>query len=221
MPNSFIVRAQEKIVPHLSTLLDTRVIPSEARTASLTFTVLNAGKGQNSVPDLATLKCDRRLVPGETLDEARRQIHEVLEECQAQLGGPEVFRYEYKEDYSTEPVWVDEELELCRIWADSVERVVGQKAGIVCSPGSECVKFSWGVSLAIADLRPFAATNASSFEAGSPEQLSTVPAVCPALYSSLLAARKSRVDASVAQTSSKSTTTTSISSSTTCGRQSR
>ncbi|BGP04547.1 hypothetical protein JCM10049v2_000349 [Rhodotorula toruloides] len=138
---TFIVRAQEKIVPHLSTLLDTRVIPSEARTASLTFTVLNAGKGQNSVPDLASLKCDRRLVPGETLDEARRQIHEVLEECQAQLGGPEVFRYEYKEDYSTEPVWVDEELELCRIWADSVERVVGQKAGIVCSPGSDDQRF--------------------------------------------------------------------------------
>ncbi|GAA5898624.1 hypothetical protein JCM6882_000882 [Rhodosporidiobolus microsporus] len=139
--STFIVRANERIMPVLQGKRDERVIPAEARNASLTFTVLQAGANTNSVPDLATLRFDRRLVPGETLDEAREQIHSVLKACEEELGGPEVFRYEYQENYSTEPVWVDEEQEVCTAWADAVKTVVGEKAGIVCSPGSDDQRF--------------------------------------------------------------------------------
>lgn len=131
-----------------------RVIPAEARGASLTFTVslsyvaltspdaqhskqvLKAGANTNSVPDLATLRFDRRLVPSETLEEARAQLQSVLDEVANEI--PEI-DYTYHEDYSTEPVWVDENLEICKTWAEAVETVLEKKAGIVCSPGSEYV----------------------------------------------------------------------------------
>ncbi|GAA5992079.1 hypothetical protein JCM10908_000732 [Rhodotorula pacifica] len=139
--STFIVRAQEQIIPVLAGRRDERVIPEEARNASLTFTVLNAGANTNSVPDLAVLRLDRRLVPGETLDEARKQIHDCLEGCQADFGGSDIFRYEYKETYSTEPIWVDEEQEVCQIWADAVGTVIGERAPFVCSPGSDDQRF--------------------------------------------------------------------------------
>ncbi|GAA5834962.1 hypothetical protein JCM11251_002073 [Rhodosporidiobolus azoricus] len=139
--STFVVRANERIIPLLQGRRDERVIPAEARNASLTFTVLQAGANTNSVPDLAVLRFDRRLVPGEKLDEARGQIHSVLKDCEAELGGSEIFRYEYHETYSTEPVWVDETQEVCTAWADAVKTVICQQAGIVCSPGSDDQRF--------------------------------------------------------------------------------
>ena len=45
------------------------------------------------------------------------------------------------EMYSTDPVWVDENLELVSIWKDAVEAVVEHKPGIVCSPGTDDQRF--------------------------------------------------------------------------------
>ncbi|KAJ7343386.1 succinyl-diaminopimelate desuccinylase [Mycena albidolilacea] len=135
---TFILRANEKIGVYLAEKRDPRVIPEEAQGASLTFTVLEAGSNTNSVPDLATLRFDRRLVPSESLDEARSQILSVLDELAKEI--PEL-SYKYTENYSTEPVWVDEELEVCKIWRGAVETVLKRPAGIVCSPGSDDQRF--------------------------------------------------------------------------------
>ncbi|KAJ6596991.1 succinyl-diaminopimelate desuccinylase [Mycena vulgaris] len=135
---TFILRANESIVPKLSEQRDTRVIPGEAQAASLTFTVFQAGSNTNSVPDLATLRFDRRLVPSESLDEARSQIQSVLDALAKEI--PEL-SYTYTENYSTEPVWVDQELDVCRIWRSAVETVLDAPAGIVCSPGSDDQRF--------------------------------------------------------------------------------
>ncbi|KAJ6623552.1 acetylornithine deacetylase [Mycena sp. CBHHK59/15] len=135
---TFILRANEEIAAKLVDKRDNRVIPEESQGASLTFTVLEAGKNFNSVPDRATLSFDRRLVPSETLDEARSQIKSVLDALTKEI---EDFSYKYTESYSTEPVWVDKELEVCKIWKDAVEKVLGTPAGIVCSPGSDDQRF--------------------------------------------------------------------------------
>jgi succinyl-diaminopimelate desuccinylase len=100
--------------------------------------VLQAGSNTNSVPDLAILRFDRRLVPSETLDEARLQIQTVLEALAKEI--PEL-SYNYTENYSTEPVWVDESQEVCKIWKAAVETVLNVPAGIVCSPGSDHQRF--------------------------------------------------------------------------------
>ena len=96
--------------------------------------MLQSGANTNSVPDLATLRFDRRLVPSESLEVARAQIQGVLDDVCKEF--PEVV-YKVKETYHTEPIWVDENLEVCKIWTGAVQTALGVKAGIVCSPGSD------------------------------------------------------------------------------------
>ncbi|KAL8277630.1 hypothetical protein RQP46_009903 [Phenoliferia psychrophenolica] len=135
---TFVVRAMETIQKELVGLEDARVIPEEARGPSLTFSVLQSGANTNSVPDLATLRFDRRLVPSESLEVARAQIQGVLDAVCKEI--PEI-EYTVKETYYTEPIWVDEELEVCKIWTGAVQTALGVKAGIVCSPGSDDQRF--------------------------------------------------------------------------------
>ncbi|KAJ7449910.1 succinyl-diaminopimelate desuccinylase [Mycena latifolia] len=135
---TFILRANESIGAKLLEKRDTRVIPEEAQAASLAFTVLQAGSNTNSVPDLATLRFDRRLVPSESLDEARVQIQSVLDALANEI--PEL-SYTYTENYSTEPVWVDQDLDVCKIWQEAIETVLSTPAGVVCSPGSDDQRF--------------------------------------------------------------------------------
>lgn len=101
---------------------------------NLWLKVLQSGLGTNSVPDLATLRFDRRIVPSESLAIARAQIQRVLDDMCKEF--PDVV-YTMKETYHTEPIWVDENLEVCKIWTAAVETALGTKAGIVCSPGSD------------------------------------------------------------------------------------
>ena len=133
---SFVHLANSTITPKLEGLSDDRVIPPEARVPSLAFTVLNAGDNINSVPDLAVVSFDRRIVPSETLAEARQQIFDVLN---AMKKTPEFaeLNYEYKEDYVTEATWVDPDQLISRVFQDAIKVVTGQEAGIVASPGTD------------------------------------------------------------------------------------
>lgn len=133
---SFVHLATSTISPQLEKLSDDRVIPPEARVPSLAFTVLHAGDNTNSVPDVATVSFDRRIVPAETLAEARQQIFDVLE---AMKKTPEFadLNYEYTEDYVTEATWVDPDQLISRVFQDAIRVVTGQEAGIVASPGTD------------------------------------------------------------------------------------
>lgn len=133
---SFIHLAVSTITPKLENLSDDRVIPPEARAPSLAFTVLRAGENVNSVPDAAVVCFDRRIVPSETLTEARQQILDVLEGMKKT---PEFadLEYEYKEDYVTEATWVDPDQLISRVFRDAIKVVTGQEAGIVVSPGTD------------------------------------------------------------------------------------
>ncbi|KAH8925597.1 succinyl-diaminopimelate desuccinylase [Atractiella rhizophila] len=135
----FIVKARASIGPSISGLRDENVIPEEARASSLTFTVLNAGANTNSVPDLATLRFDRRLVPGETLDESREALKTILRQCFPE--GSEV-KYEYHENYSTDPIWVEPTSSpTTQALQHSIGLVIQKEAGLVCSPGTDDQRF--------------------------------------------------------------------------------
>jgi len=54
--------------------------------ATLTVTRLAGGIADNVVPDRCELLLDRRLVPGETEDQARREIEELLETAEREFG---------------------------------------------------------------------------------------------------------------------------------------
>ena len=51
---------------------------------TVAVTVVNGGKKVNVIPDLASVQLDRRLGPGESLEEAKRQIETILENLQRQ-----------------------------------------------------------------------------------------------------------------------------------------
>ncbi|EJT96558.1 acetylornithine deacetylase [Dacryopinax primogenitus] len=135
MAARYIVAAEEEIGASLKNKVDTRVVPPEAQTASLTFTIFNSGHATNLVPAVATLTFDRRLVPGETLDLARGEMQSLLRK----LFHDDEWIYE--ETYSTEPVWVGEEEEIVQVWKRAVHDACNVTAGIVCSPGSDDQRF--------------------------------------------------------------------------------
>ncbi|CAE6511283.1 unnamed protein product [Rhizoctonia solani] len=136
-----VAEAYRTITPQVQVLTDSRVIPPEAQAASLTFT---ASTNTNTVPASAVLEFDRRLVPGETLEKARKEIHSVLEEVKKQIG--EDFHAEYSELYSTDPIWVGDSKdstaqELIGHVKNAIKSVLDVEPGVVCSPGSDDQRF--------------------------------------------------------------------------------
>jgi succinyl-diaminopimelate desuccinylase len=134
----FITVATEELGPILAKRLDTRVIPVEAHVASLAFTVIQGGINTNNVPDICKVSFDRRLVPEESLDQARSELNSILQRLKSKDPN---FNYDYKERYATKPVWVDPEQPLSRTFRNAIKTVTGQDAGVVCSPGTDDQRF--------------------------------------------------------------------------------
>jgi succinyl-diaminopimelate desuccinylase len=117
-------------------LLDRRatsygVTPPEPN-ATLSFDTIHGGAATNIVPDRCTVTFNRRLVPGEDLDEARRELLEPLEA----LGLP----YDYRETYSTEPVLVGEDEPVVQAACRAVE-ALGLTPRLLISAGSDDQRF--------------------------------------------------------------------------------
>jgi succinyl-diaminopimelate desuccinylase len=135
----FIAEASQELKPLLQQRLNRYpVIPSDAQAASLCFTMLTGGTNVNSVPDRCTVTFDRRLVTDEQLDNARRELLNILERQASTIAD---FHYEYTERYATNPTWVRADTPLVRAFTDAVQDVLGRTPGYVCSPGSDDQRF--------------------------------------------------------------------------------
>lgn len=135
----FIVEARRDLTSRLQERVNGySVTPPEASAASLTFTTINGGTNINSVPDRCTVAFDRRLVTGERLEDARSELHELLDRYAGRVPG---LRYEYSERYAAEPTWVSDETPLVQTFAQAVESVCGHAPGRVSSPGSDDQRF--------------------------------------------------------------------------------
>jgi succinyl-diaminopimelate desuccinylase len=87
---------------HLRPRLETRVTgygvtPDNPR-STLSFDTIRGGHATNIVPDRCTVTFNRRLIPGEDLEQARRELLDPLADT----------KYTYHELYSTEPTLVAE-----------------------------------------------------------------------------------------------------------------
>ncbi|CAF1481090.1 unnamed protein product [Rotaria magnacalcarata] len=134
----FITIATEELGAIHTTKRDPNVIPTEAQKSSLAFTVIQGGTNTNSVPDICKVSFDRRLVPGESLDQARSEIHSILQRLESVDSN---FKYKYEERYAVTPVWVDPEQSLSRTFRTAIKTITGEEAGVVCSPGSDDQRF--------------------------------------------------------------------------------
>jgi succinyl-diaminopimelate desuccinylase len=105
------------------------VTPDEPR-ATLSFDTIAGGAATNIVPDRCTVTFNRRLVPGEDLDEARTELLAPLEGQ----------TYDYRETYSTAPVLVSEEEPVVQAAIRAVERL-GLTPELLISAGSDDQRF--------------------------------------------------------------------------------
>ena len=135
----FIAEATHILKPRLQERQNSQpVAPPSANAASLAFNMIQGGMNVNSVPDRCSVAFDRRLVMGESVEEARREICELLER---QVGTQPGFRYEYVERYATGPTWVRADTPLVEAFSAAVQQVVGRTPGYVCSPGTDDQRF--------------------------------------------------------------------------------
>jgi succinyl-diaminopimelate desuccinylase len=135
----FIAESTRQLKPRLRQRINAApVVPPSASAASLSFNTILGGNNINSVPDRCTVAFDRRLVMGESLDEARRELWSILQERAAAVPG---FDYTYSERYATEPTWVSADTPLVLAFTDAIQSVLGRLPGYVCSPGTDDQRF--------------------------------------------------------------------------------
>jgi len=135
----FIAEATHTLLPSLRQRVNSvPVVPPSASAASLAFNTIRGGTNINSVPDLCTVSFDRRLVMGEQITEARREILDLL--AQRANTQPD-FRYEYAERYAANPTWVRADTPLVQAFASAIHTVVGHAPSYVCSPGTDDQRF--------------------------------------------------------------------------------
>jgi succinyl-diaminopimelate desuccinylase len=108
---------------------DYGVTPDNPR-ATLSFDTIHGGHATNTVPDRCTVTFNRRLVPGEDLDHARRELLEPLQ----------ALRHSYRELYSTEPTLVSEDEPVIQAAIRAV-RQLGLEPRILISAGSDDQRF--------------------------------------------------------------------------------
>ena len=93
---SYLSDLHEHLRPKLETrITDYGVTPDNPR-STLSFDTIRGGHATNIVPDRCTVTFNRRLIPGEDLDQARRELLEPLDGV----------KHEYHELYSTQPTLV-------------------------------------------------------------------------------------------------------------------
>jgi succinyl-diaminopimelate desuccinylase len=113
------------------------VTPPESVHSTLSFDTINGGVATNIVPDRCRMTFNRRLLPGEDVDEARGELLSLLEKTSR---GQERFRYGYRETYATAPVLVSEEEQLVKVAKNAVSSL-GLTPKLLISAGSDDQRF--------------------------------------------------------------------------------
>jgi succinyl-diaminopimelate desuccinylase len=108
---------------------DYGVTPDNPR-STLSFDTIHGGHATNIVPDRCTVTFNRRLIPGEDLEQARRELLAPLADV----------RHEYRELYSTEPTLVSEDEPVVAA-AKRAVAALGLTPRVLISAGSDDQRF--------------------------------------------------------------------------------
>src|SRR3954447_7771921 len=127
----YLARLDEDLRPRLDQrITDLGVTPPESIHSTLSFDTIHGGAATNIVPDRCTVTFNRRLLPGEDLEEARRELL-------APLDGT---KFAYRETYSTEPTLVSTDEPVVQAACRAVRRL-GLEPKILISAGSDDQRF--------------------------------------------------------------------------------
>jgi succinyl-diaminopimelate desuccinylase len=126
----YLATLDRELRPQLETrITDYGVTPDNQR-STLSFDTIRGGHATNIVPDRCTVTFNRRLIPGEDLDEARRELL-------APLDG---IKHDYHELYSTQPTLVSEDEPVVQA-AKRAVTALGLEPRILISAGSDDQRF--------------------------------------------------------------------------------
>lgn len=134
----FLCRAESELKPQLRQRRTELLLATPGtETATLSFDTIEGGVATNVIPDRCTVTFNRRLVPPETLDQARQELFDLLEALRVEE--PRA-RWSYEERYATPPTLVDEQEPLAQAAAQAI-RAMGMTPRVMISAGSHDQRF--------------------------------------------------------------------------------
>ena len=126
----YLAHLDNSLRPQLETRVTEYGVTPDNPRSTLSFDTIRGGHATNIVPDRCTVTFNRRLIPGEDLDAARRELLAPLEGV----------RFEYRELYSTQPTLVSEDEPVVRAAKQAV-RTLGLEPRVLISAGSDDQRF--------------------------------------------------------------------------------
>ena len=138
--NAVIDRMERDLYPKLAARrTDMPVVPSGARHATLNINSIHGGQQETCgfpapcVPDSFRMILDRRLLIEESMDGAKAEIRELLEQLALDREG---FAYEIKDLFEVLPTMADRDGPVARSTAAAIRHVLGREPEFICSPGT-------------------------------------------------------------------------------------
>jgi succinyl-diaminopimelate desuccinylase len=138
---AFLNRIERHLLPRLATKQTAMpVVPPDARRSTLNVNALHGGQAEDHgglpspvVPDSCRMTIDRRFPIEEDLAEVKAEVVAILE--QLRHDRPD-FRYRIRDVMEVLPCQTDPGAPVVRAVALAIERVMGRRPQMVCSPGT-------------------------------------------------------------------------------------
>lgn len=115
------------------------IIPESSMSPSLLVGKINGGTWANTVADEVDFTYVRRLIPEETLQEAREELNTVLTETLKKNPSVTAKNIEY---YAVDSVFSDRDSLLAKVFESSIKDVTGNAPQYVMSPGTFDMRFA-------------------------------------------------------------------------------
>jgi succinyl-diaminopimelate desuccinylase len=138
--HAVIERFERDLYPKLAARrTDMPVVPSGARHSTLNINSIHGGQAEMPgypaplVPDSCRMIIDRRLLIEESLDAAKGEVRELLEQLARDRAG---FRYSIRDIFDVRPTMADRNGPVARSTAAAIRSVIGRDPEFICSPGT-------------------------------------------------------------------------------------
>ena len=138
--HAVVDRFERDLYPKLAARrTDMPVVPSGARHSSLNINSIHGGQAETTgfpapvVPDSCRMVIDSRLLIEESIDAAKDEVRELLEQLVKDRPG---FRYSIRDIFEVRPTMADRGGPVARSTAAAIRRVIGRDPEFICSPGT-------------------------------------------------------------------------------------